>query len=71
MVTLLLKSIAAYKVNMEIKGLDFDADRHLEYKYVRENLARMFSDDYNFFGESMDGIDFSRKSEEVKKMNRE
>ena len=73
MVTLLLENIAAYKVDMEFKGLDFDADRHLQYKYVRENLARKFSDNSNFFGvESMDKIDFKGKSEvEIKKMKQE
>ena len=73
MVTLLLENIAAYKVDMEFKGLDFDADRHLQYKYVRENLARKFSDNSNFFGvESMDRIDFSGKSEkEVRRMKKD
>ena len=71
MVTLLLESIALYKVDMEFRGLDFDVDLHLQYKYVQENLALKFSENSNFFGvESMDGIDFSGKSEEEVKRER-
>jgi hypothetical protein len=43
MVEQLIDFLNTYKIEMEFKGLDFDADKCTQCKYLRISLARLYS----------------------------
>ena len=49
MIDHLINSLHGYKVEMEFKGIDFDADRPMQYKNLRIAMAKRYNDGL-FFG---------------------
>ena len=43
MVEQLIDFLNAYKIEMEFKGLDFDADKCTQYKHLRISMAKLYS----------------------------
>ena len=43
MVEQLIHFLNAYKIEMEFKGLDFDADKCTQYKHLRISMAKLYS----------------------------
>ena len=47
----LIATIESYKAFMEYKNLDFDADKHVQYIWVREAMAKRYKEiDETLFG---------------------
>ncbi len=50
MIQNLIKFLYSYKTRLSYNGVDFDADRPLQYREVRKSMAKLYEDDQAFFG---------------------
>ena len=71
MVQNLIKCLRSYKTRLSYDGLDFDADRPLQYREFRKAMAKIYGDEVAFFGPvavSVSAVPLQELSKEEKEL---
>ena len=50
MVKDLICTLKSYKCRLDYKGIDFDADRPLQYRELRKEMAKLYEENTDVFG---------------------